>query len=84
MQRKTIFGGEYKFYTSGMEKDMSGAGSKVGPGPANLNIRINPSNKRKKSSTIALGERKLGETLPTKDYPSAAHYYPKETINTIA
>jgi|TARA_B110000285_G_C15103124_1_gene606231 hypothetical protein len=39
MQRKTIFGGEYKFYSHGMEQDMSGAGAKVGPGPANLNIR---------------------------------------------
>ena len=39
MARKTIFGGDYKFYDTGMEKDMSGAGDKVGPGPANLNIR---------------------------------------------
>lgn len=46
MQRKTIFGGDYKYYTAGMEQDMSGAGAKVGPGPANLDIRnANPGKK---------------------------------------
>jgi len=55
MQRKTIFGGDYKFYSNGMEKDMSGAGFKVGPGPANLNIRNVKTNYKQYSCKTTIG-----------------------------
>jgi len=38
-KRDTIFGGKFSAYTPGFDKDMSFAGSKLGPGPASRNLR---------------------------------------------
>jgi hypothetical protein len=39
MERKTIFSGKFQFYDNEFEKDLSGAGCKIGPGPGNVNLR---------------------------------------------
>ena len=38
-ERKTIFSGNFPHYDYEFEHDMSGAHSRVGPGPAALNLR---------------------------------------------
>ena len=62
-----------------MEQDMSKAGSRVGPGPATRNIaQINKVTLRSKGN-LSKSPRKLGDVLLTKDNPSSAHYYLKDS-----
>jgi len=68
-----------------MEQDMSGAGGKLGPGPASCNLRESKLNLDfHNKSSMGKSPRKVGEALPSKAYPSAAHYHIQETQNTVA
>jgi hypothetical protein len=64
---------------------MSRAGGKLGPGPAARNLRDTKLHLEfRNKSSMAKSTREVGDALPSKAYPSAAHYHIQETQNTVA
>ena len=78
-ERKTIFSGNFQFYDYEFEKDCSGAGAKVGPGPASLNLRDHKEEHHPTSNkgSLPLQRRHIGEPkMGHKWIPAPTEYYP--------
>lgn len=69
-ERKTIFSGKFHFYDYEFEKDLSGAGTNIGPGPATLNLREHKEEHHPPSSkgSLPLQRRQIGEPKPGHKY----------------
>lgn len=81
-ERKTIFSGKFKFYDYEFEKDISGHGNKMGPGPAGINLRDHQPEHHPPSSkgSMSLQKRHVGEPKPGHKYiPAPTAYHPQET-----
>jgi len=63
---------------------MSFSGSRIGPGPASLNIRTNLEPKFANVSTMGTDSRRLDKGMVLHDHPSPGHYTIIDTKNTIS
>ena len=85
-QRNTIFSGKFKFFDYEFEKDMSGAGARIGPGPATLNVRDHKEEHHPTSNkgTLPLQRRHIGEPKQGHKFiPAPTDYKIQETQNTV-
>ena len=86
MERKTIFSGNFPFYESEFEKDVSYTGNKIGPGPATLNIADNKSHKYTISShktTLPQGPRVVGGHRASVQVPGPCAYPARHNPTTL-
>jgi hypothetical protein len=75
-ERKTIFGQKFAFYEDEYINDMSGAGCKLGPGPAAINLRdYNSSHGASIKGNLPLERRHIGEPKPNHKFIPAPTDY---------